>query len=95
VHLLLDGPEMAFRNTVTAAMAGHVVLHPWSERNENKFLARQAGLWNLFAMSDEPTRPSEATLPRERAAVLGDVCEHAGCGKDAGWGFAKPKRPSH
>jgi hypothetical protein len=26
---------------------------------------------------------------------LGHVCEHQGCGKDAGWGFAKPKTPSH
>ncbi|TJV70363.1 MAG: hypothetical protein E5X76_20220 [Mesorhizobium sp.] len=46
-------------------------------------------------MSDEPTRPSEATRARERTAVLGHVCEHAGCGKDAGWGFARPNRPSH
>ncbi|MGT2467450.1 hypothetical protein ACVOMV_25080 [Mesorhizobium atlanticum] len=47
-------------------------------------------------MSDEPTRPSEATRgARAATAVLGHVCEHAGCGKDAGWGFARPKRPSH
>ncbi|WP_352127875.1 hypothetical protein [Mesorhizobium sp. dw_380] len=26
---------------------------------------------------------------------LGHVCEHAGCGKDAGWGFARLRQPSH
>lgn len=45
-------------------------------------------------MSDEPTRPGEASQPRERGP-LGHTCEHQGCGKDAGWGFAKPRRPSH
>ncbi|MDG4877686.1 hypothetical protein P9273_21520 [Mesorhizobium sp. WSM4935] len=46
-------------------------------------------------MSDEPTRPSEAMPQRERTAVLGHFCEHIGCGKDAGWGFARPKQASH
>ncbi|UCI23667.1 hypothetical protein [Mesorhizobium sp. B2-8-5] len=45
-------------------------------------------------MSDEPTRPGEAIQPRERGQ-LGHACEHAGCGKDAGWGFAKPTQASH
>ncbi|RWX66748.1 hypothetical protein EOA24_17615 [Mesorhizobium sp. M2A.F.Ca.ET.039.01.1.1] len=44
-------------------------------------------------MSDEPTRPGETIVQRPRGP-LGHFCEHAGCGKDAGWGFAKPKRPS-
>ncbi|RWM29380.1 hypothetical protein [Mesorhizobium sp.] len=45
-------------------------------------------------MSDEPTRAGEPTQPREHGP-LGHACEHAGCGKDAGWGFARPKQPSH
>ncbi|WP_192183336.1 hypothetical protein [Mesorhizobium amorphae] len=45
-------------------------------------------------MSDEPTRPSEALQTRERGPAIGHVCEHAGCGKDAGWGFARPRQPS-
>jgi len=45
-------------------------------------------------MSDEPTRPGEIAQPRERGP-LGHLCEHTGCGKDAGWGFARPSRPSH
>jgi len=45
-------------------------------------------------MSDEPTRPGEATQMRERGP-LGHICEHAGCGNDAGWGFARPRQKSH
>lgn len=45
-------------------------------------------------MSDEPTRPGEIAQPRERGP-LGHLCEHTGCGKDAGWGFAKPKQAPH
>ncbi|WFP74475.1 hypothetical protein [Mesorhizobium sp. WSM4906] len=45
-------------------------------------------------MSDEPGRLGEQPPSRERGP-LGHVCEHAGCGKDAGWGFARPKRPPH
>lgn len=45
-------------------------------------------------MSDEPARPSDPGAPRERGP-LGHVCEHAGCGKDAGFGFARPRQPSH
>ncbi|RWM06975.1 MAG: hypothetical protein E5X80_08290 [Mesorhizobium sp.] len=45
-------------------------------------------------MSDEPAIPGEQVLTRDRGP-LGPVCEHAGCGKDAGWGFARPKQPSH
>ncbi|TIW03975.1 MAG: hypothetical protein E5V77_01955 [Mesorhizobium sp.] len=29
------------------------------------------------------------------AGVQHHLCEHAGCGKDAGWGFAKPKQAPH
>lgn len=39
-------------------------------------------------------RPGETIVQRPRGP-LGHVCDHPGCGKDAGWGFAKPKRPSH
>ena len=46
-------------------------------------------------MSDEPTRPSEILQPRERGPTLGHVCEHEACGRDAGWGFARPRQPSH
>ncbi|QPC94733.1 hypothetical protein [Mesorhizobium sp. INR15] len=48
-------------------------------------------------MSDEPATLAEGMTPAARGhgGVLGHVCEHAGCGKDAGWGFAKPRRPSH
>ncbi|TGR00963.1 hypothetical protein EN833_30565 [Mesorhizobium sp. M4B.F.Ca.ET.190.01.1.1] len=45
-------------------------------------------------MSDEPTRPAELVQPRDHGP-LGHACEHAGCGKDAGWGFARPRQPSH
>ena len=45
-------------------------------------------------MSDEPNRPGGQTQARERG-LLGHVCEHDGCGQDAGWGFARPKQASH
>lgn len=45
-------------------------------------------------MSDEPIRPGETIQQRQRGP-LGHACEHQGCGKDAGWGFAKPKQTSH
>ncbi|RUV92918.1 MAG: hypothetical protein E5X22_11265 [Mesorhizobium sp.] len=45
-------------------------------------------------MSDEPSRPGETVQLRERGP-LGHVCEHQGCAKDAGWGFARPRQPSH
>jgi len=45
-------------------------------------------------MIDEPTHPGEATYARERGP-LGHVCEHSGCGKDGGWGFARPGQKSH
>ncbi|TIU01166.1 MAG: hypothetical protein E5W55_01110 [Mesorhizobium sp.] len=45
-------------------------------------------------MSDEPTRPGEIVLPRDHGP-LGHVCEHADCRKDAGWGFARARQPSH
>lgn len=44
-------------------------------------------------MSDEPI-PGEQVLTRDRGS-LGHACEHAGCGKDAGWGFGRPKQASH
>ncbi|TIS49857.1 MAG: hypothetical protein E5W96_10800 [Mesorhizobium sp.] len=44
-------------------------------------------------MSDEPTRSGELVQPRDHGPP-GHACEHAGCGKDAGWGFARPRQPS-
>lgn len=48
---------------------------------------------SLLLMSDEirVTKPEYATP----AGVQHHVCEHDGCGKDAGWGFAKPKQTPH
>lgn len=45
-------------------------------------------------MGDEANRAEEAAPSRERGP-LGHSCEHLGCGRDAGWGFARPKQPSH
>jgi len=44
-------------------------------------------------MSDEIglPQPEYATPP----GVRHHLCEHDGCGKDAGWGFAKPKQAPH
>ncbi|UCI23999.1 hypothetical protein [Mesorhizobium sp. B2-8-5] len=44
-------------------------------------------------MSDEIRlpRPEYSTQP----GVQHHFCEHAACGKDAGWGFAKPKQELH
>jgi hypothetical protein len=44
-------------------------------------------------MSDEPIRPGETVTQRQRE-TLGHSCQHEGCGKDAGWGFARPKQAS-
>jgi hypothetical protein len=48
-------------------------------------------------MSDELIKLAEGmtSAPRHRAKVLGHTCEHDGCGKVAGWGFARPRRESH
>lgn len=48
-------------------------------------------------MSDEPARLAEGMTPvtRERVASLGHFCEHAGCSKVGGWGFARPRQASH
>ncbi|MGX7877386.1 hypothetical protein ACVDG5_036455 [Mesorhizobium sp. ORM6] len=44
-------------------------------------------------MSDEPARLAVGMtpVPRERANVLGHTCEHQGCTKHAGFGFARPR----
>lgn len=44
-------------------------------------------------MSDEIRlpKPEYGTRP----GVQHHCCEHEGCGKDAGWGFAKPKQEPH
>lgn len=41
-------------------------------------------------MSDEIGLPNSARLTP--AGIQHHVCEHQGCGKHAGWGFAKPKQ---
>ncbi|MER8444731.1 hypothetical protein NKH52_16180 [Mesorhizobium sp. M1066] len=48
-------------------------------------------------MSDEPARLAEGMTPAQRdpVKVLGHTCERDGCGKVAGWGFARPRRESH
>ncbi|WP_181168106.1 hypothetical protein [Mesorhizobium sp. B2-4-19] len=44
-------------------------------------------------MSDEIKllQPEYATPP----SIQHHFCEHLRCGKDAGWGFAKPKQSPH
>ncbi|WJI84403.1 hypothetical protein NLY34_19020 [Mesorhizobium sp. C374B] len=48
-------------------------------------------------MSDEPSRLAEGMTgaPRDRRRVDNHACEHAGCGRDGGFGFAKPRMASH
>ncbi|TPN16268.1 hypothetical protein FJ973_06130 [Mesorhizobium sp. B2-1-3] len=46
-------------------------------------------------MSDEVIRLPEAAVPRERGPILGHVCEHEGCAKHAGFGFARPRQDPH
>jgi hypothetical protein len=48
-------------------------------------------------MSDEPLRLAEGmtAATRDRAKVLGHTCEHDGCGKVAGFGFARPRQDAH
>ncbi|UVK48010.1 hypothetical protein BPNPMPFG_001247 [Mesorhizobium sp. AR07] len=48
-------------------------------------------------MSDEPARLAEGmtAVPRQRARIEDHFCEQPGCGKDAGWGFAKLKQEPH
>ncbi|TRC98352.1 hypothetical protein FJV76_13695 [Mesorhizobium sp. WSM4303] len=45
-------------------------------------------------MSDEPSRLAEGmtAVPREGRRVENHACEHPGCGKDAGFGFARPRQ---
>jgi len=49
------------------------------------------------AMSDEPIKLAEGMAPavRDHAQVFGHTCEHLGCGKVAGCGFARPRSMSH
>ncbi|MER8386529.1 hypothetical protein NKI19_29965 [Mesorhizobium sp. M0751] len=46
-------------------------------------------------MSDELIRLPGAFEPVTRPGIQHHRCEHPDCGKDAGWGFAKPKQASH
>ncbi|WP_322414074.1 hypothetical protein [Mesorhizobium huakuii] len=48
-------------------------------------------------MSDELIKLAEglASATRDAQKVLGHICEHSGCGKVAGWGFARPRMESH
>ena len=45
-------------------------------------------------MSDEPSRLAEGmtAVPPEGRRVENPACEHPGCGKDAGFGFARPRQ---
>ncbi|RWQ87141.1 MAG: hypothetical protein EOS85_06860 [Mesorhizobium sp.] len=45
-------------------------------------------------MSDEIRLPG-AMEPVTRPGIQHHFCGHPGCSKNAGWGFAKPRRPSH
>lgn len=45
-------------------------------------------------MNDELIRLPGAMEPVTRPDIQHHTCEHPDCGKDAGWGFAKPRRPS-
>lgn len=48
---------------------------------------------SLLHMSDEISFPKlEYATP---AGLQHHVCEHDGCSKDTGWGFAKPKQAPH
>ncbi|RUX00520.1 MULTISPECIES: hypothetical protein [unclassified Mesorhizobium] len=48
-------------------------------------------------MSDEPAKLADGMTPapRERAGALGHMCEHAGCVKHGGFGFARPRLEPH
>ncbi len=48
-----------------------------------------------FPMSDELIRLPGAMEPVTCPGIQHHWCERPGCGKDAGWGFAKPKQASH
>ncbi|RWB25515.1 MAG: hypothetical protein EOR18_32290 [Mesorhizobium sp.] len=45
-------------------------------------------------MSDEPIKLADGMMavPREHGRIESHVCEHAGCGRHAGFGFAKPRQ---
>ncbi|KAA3452250.1 hypothetical protein C7I87_02330 [Mesorhizobium sp. SARCC-RB16n] len=48
-------------------------------------------------MSDEPTKLADGmtSVSRQRATVLGHVCERKGCIRYAGFGFARPGQEPH
>ncbi|MDX8526981.1 hypothetical protein RFM68_20990 [Mesorhizobium sp. MSK_1335] len=45
-------------------------------------------------MSDGPASPGHVIQLCERG-LLGHICDHTDCSKDAGWGFARPKQAAH
>ncbi|TPK38721.1 hypothetical protein FJ867_08945 [Mesorhizobium sp. B2-5-3] len=48
-------------------------------------------------MSDEPIRLADGitAVPREPVRIENHVCEHAGCGLRAPFGFARPRQDPH
>lgn len=68
-----------------------------SEQKRNIFLARQDACGIFSPMSDGPSRLAEGmtAAPRDRRSVDNHTCEHPGCGKDGGFGFARMRQPSH
>lgn len=68
------------------------------KQKRNIFLFRQAGLWNLSGMSDEPQRLSDGVGVAEltpRGRIENHVCEFPQCARGAPFGFAKPGRLQH
>ncbi|WP_214477439.1 hypothetical protein [Mesorhizobium sp. dw_380] len=51
----------------------------------------------FLAMSDEATRLAEGMIaaPRPAARIENHLCEHAGCGMRAPFGFARPRQTPH
>ncbi|MER8374472.1 hypothetical protein [Mesorhizobium sp. M0488] len=45
-------------------------------------------------MSDEIRLPETSEPLRAHGPIESHVCEHPGCGKFGGFGFAKPRKPS-
>ena len=46
-------------------------------------------------MSDEPIKPPEGFVPVAPGGVQAHRCEHDGCGKWGGFGFARPRQTPH
>lgn len=55
----------------------------------------QASLWLRCGSTVATASGTSRTWQPSDRGPLGHACKHAGCGKDAGWGFARPRQPSH